>query len=258
MALNESGTLLRIDADIKGQKLYNTALDSAKQATDRFGKTVGKVIGVQNEKIKTSFDKSGNRITKWGGEFITASGKIVKSSSVADKNGIRPLGTSVTNMADKTKKATGFMGDFTRALKRVIVVVPLWAVLRGTIQAVTSTIKQGAKAILDIDKELQRVATTIELTGTNTSSVLKKLKEDSISLSKETGIAADKIVNAYFRFSTVGNSVEESFAGMNAAVKEAVVLQGDITNIAEGNALVYKLLGHTLDDNLSVQEKRRG
>ena len=147
MALNDSKKLVELDFRIVGDKMYNAALQKAENATDRFGNKLGTVIGVQNTQLTKSLDSTGKRTQKLSAEFLHAGGAVTKSTAQM-KNGMVSVTATTKNMGDAAKKSTGMTNDFTRALKRVIVVVPLWASLRMVMSAVTTTIKEGVNPLL--------------------------------------------------------------------------------------------------------------
>jgi len=255
MALNDSRKLVSLDFEVHGQKLYNTSLKSAEQATDRFGNKLGAIIAVQNTKLVKSTDAAGNSINKFSGTFTHAGGAVTTSTATM-KKGIVSVTASTKNMGDSTKQATGMIGDFTRALKRVIIVVPLWATLRAVMQAVSSTIRDGFEQVKKFSKELLRASSVISGTVLTTGQALDVLKNSVKNLSKETGVSVDNLTNAFYRFGTVGNDFESSMDGMTASLRTSMAMQGDITSTAKTMALTYKLLGDTIDKSLSPQKQQ--
>lgn len=248
MALNESGTLLRIDADTNGAKLYTIALHEAQNATDKFGNSVGKTIGLQNEKLSNSFDKLGNKTTKWSGDFVTDSGKVVSASSQVDKNGFRPLSTTLSN-------GTGMAAQYIKALQRVIVVVPMWMAARAAIQAVSKAISDSIKHFIDLDSGLARARAVARGTSEQISAamvILRKSAEDFAAVNKGT---SKDVTEAFYQMGTAGIDLQTSLAASVPVAKLANATYGETVTVGKAVAGMYNVLGDSITNASSPQEK---
>jgi len=164
-------------------------------------------------------------------------------------------GTSVTAINKSMANGAGASNDFVNAMKRAIVVAPIWLALRQVMVSVIGTIKDGAKQIEDFNKQLRLTKPVITSFTLTNAQAFEELEATVRELSKSTGIAVEDITKAFFRFGTLGISFEESIAGANEALKLSILLGGDLDKTASTLAVAYKLLGDTLDKSLTPTEQ---
>lgn len=213
-------------------------VDQLKAKLEELAQTANQ-LGFANSKVSASF-KNGNT--------------VISGSAKQTSGAIGEISTSIKTVNTAQKEGVSYSEDFTRALKRVLVVVPLWATARFVIQQFTETLKAGVQSIIKFDEELLRVRNTL-MGVTEPTRIIEELRKEVEDLSIKSGISVDKLANSFYKFSTIGNTVEDSFAGMNSAMITAKALQGDVTEIAEIQAMIYKLLGKTLDQHLTKEQQ---
>ncbi len=194
---------------------------------------------------------------KMSSTFKTGSGKIIKATGEMTSKGFRPLRASISNATKQASLGSQVMGQYTKALMRVAIVVPIWQSFRIVIQTIASTIKEGLETIKKLNIELLRASSTIHGTTLSMASAMDTLKLKVRELSKDSGESMDKLANSFYRFGTVGNSFEDSMTGMQASLQTSLAMQGDVTQISKTMALTYKLLGDSIDDTLPMLDRQR-
>lgn len=253
MGLNDSSKLVSLDFKVHGRKLYNAALKSAKESTDRFGNKLGKIINIQNTKLVKSTDGAGNSIHKLG-LISTHAGGAVTSSIATMKKGIVSVTASTKNMAGSTKQATGMLGDFTRALKRVLIVVPLWAGLRLIMQTVSGTIKEIISTNVEFIKTMGRVATVTLATG-STMEEFNQLTQRAIEASKTSTLKLKDMATAMYTLATSGLNATQTMAGFTSVIDLA---EGTMTDVEQTGRLVagaFNLFGKEMQIAGSIAER---
>jgi len=163
---------------------------------------------------------------------------------------------TIDKTATTTKKATGVQKDFTKALKRVAIVVPVWATFRAILTEITSLLRDGAKLMEDFDRAVTKATGVIHTETRSMAGAIVELKDSVLDLSVDTGKSMDKLTSTFYRFGTVGLGFEESMGGMRASARTALAMFGDVDDIGRVLALTYKLLGDTLDENIPAMEKQ--
>lgn len=153
------------------------------------------------------------------------------------------------------KKTSGFMGTQGKLMARAIAVIPIWMALRGAYSGIISVITGGIKVWGQFDEALMRSAAVIHGTTKTNTEAIAELTDTVINLATQTGTSLQDLTNAFYRFGTVGLDFEESMAGMEATNKAALAMMGKTDDIAKVLARSYRLLGHTMDQTIPVQER---
>jgi hypothetical protein len=117
--------------------------------------------------------------------------KPFSSQGVGDyEAGVRKaFGTAVTgaeSVGPAVKKATGGMGDFVNAMRRAVIVAPIWMIMRSAIMGVSSLIQNQVKFMLDMEDAMAR----IKIVGKGTNEELLNLKNTIVALSYVYGVSA--------------------------------------------------------------------
>ena len=111
-----SDFLAKIRLALEGKEQVVSGLQQTQQAAQQLSKT----------KVTTSFDKEG---------LVT--GKNIEETFSKTK--------------DTVQKATPLMEQFGMAMKRALIVAPVWMIMRGAIQAVFSTIQSNIKFLIELE-----------------------------------------------------------------------------------------------------------
>ena len=159
----------------------------------------------------------------------------------------RLTGQALKNLAPLTEQ-------FVLALKRVVIVLPVWFAARQVLMAFTQTIQEGIKYLYEFNKAFTKASLVIH-TADSLSRVTEKLRKDFANLAREVGESGTEIAKAFYRFGTLGIEQTKAWAGASASIRQAIATYGDMDAIARANALAISLLGDTLEKNLTIQEK---
>ena len=116
------------------------------------------------------------------------------------------------------------MGDFERAMRRALIVAPVWMVLRGAMQAVMRTIQDQIKFLIDLETAMTR----IKIVGKGTEAEYKNLQEALIGLAYGYGTTASEAANAAVIFAQQGRTVKETIELTRAAMLASKILGTDI------------------------------
>lgn len=208
----QSGDFLaRIKLALEGKDQVVAGLQETQQAAQQLSKT----------KVTTTFDKEG-----------LATGKQIEET--------------FTKIGDTAKKSTPLMDQFGMALKRALIVAPIWMVAREVIKETITFVKDGISYYLDMEKAILNVRSSIMEMGTAGESTIAELTSRFHSLSLETGKAEASIGNIYATVNRILGNTEQSFLATNAAVKLSEATGVDAAKIAESVAFMYKLQGDSL------------
>lgn len=175
-------------------------------------------------------------------------GKELETTVLRAKNG-------VVSFSRSTKMASTQMSDFTRAMRRALIVAPIWMAIRNAMQLVIGTLSAGAKAWIDFDRMVQKSTQVIHGQAGTIAEAVGRLKDEVQRLSLETGQSLDSLTGAFYRFGTVGNKFEASLDGMRTASRLAILMFGDTEQIARTLAQAYRLLGDTVNSAIPPHER---
>jgi TP901 family phage tail tape measure protein len=202
-----------------------------------------------------------NKVISGLAETQRATQKLVKTkiTTTYDKEGLvtgQRIAETFKDITDKGKGATHKIGDFEKALRRVVLVAPVWMAFRAVIQGVMGTLNEGFKTWEEFDRQLiQSKAVIHDFSGT-TDEAMIELESRIRSFSKESGIALSDLASSFYRFGTVGIAFSDALAGAIASAKLAKATLGDVDTISRSLAMTYRLLGDTIDSSLSPMEKQ--
>lgn len=240
-------TLLSIKADVRGAQLYAKALQAAEGQLKQFGteaETINKMVG---SKFATTFDKNGNQILTFAGQFQTSMGRMISSSAQLTNQGVKPLKAALKEGADG-------LGDFEKAMRRVLIVVPVWMATRTIIQGVTSAIRDGVSSWLELEAAMGRVATVTKAVGSSQAEfaeIQKQIRE----FTAQSSASIKDVANVAYQLGSAGLSTSEIMGGFKDIMKLSVGTMSDAESTAKTVTVAYKLFGDQLSSTLTTQEK---
>ena len=246
--------ILSIQTDTTGAKKFTTVLNQAKATAQRFGINVSKSAKLASVKVSNSLNKQ-NQVVKRYVAVIEDGNRRIRTSFSQTATGMKQTGAHVRNVGQHAKKSRPFLANFTKALQRVAIVVPVWLLFRSVMMGVLSTIREGAEYWFEFDKSLQRSKQVVHgVTGSMEKSI-DSLEGRIRQLSLESGKSMKELSDAFYQFGTVGNEFEESMQGMEVANKLATTIFGNSERTAKTLALAYRLLGDSIDSNIPKEER---
>jgi len=204
---------------------FTSILKLSKNTYDEFGNVAGTVV---TEKLQ---NQSG--VMKQVTTQFDAQGKVLK-----------------TNVQDLKKASVG-MSDFVNAMKRAVIVAPIWMIMRSAIQGVTSLISSQIKFLLDMEEAMAR----IKIVGKGTAEEFDNLKTSLISLSVVYGTSASEALDAAQIFVQQGRSVSESIVLTKAAMIGAKALGTDIKTVVDNLTAAVEGFNIPILDTTSILDK---
>ena len=157
---------------------------------------------------------------------------------------------SMDKGSKEVSTATKKMGDFEKALRRVIIVAPVWMIARTAMMSFFRGFSEGFKYMEDFNAAMLKAeAVTHGVTG-SMSEAMNDLAGRIRNLAQETGESMTKIANAFYQFGTIGLDFETSWKGAEAATRFALATQEDSAKIAKTLAMTYRILGDTIDKTI--------
>jgi hypothetical protein len=216
---------------------------------------VGQSIGqIKTTEARKGLDDLANTSTRTSTIMKGLDGSLVqvtKTTSVNSK-GIARVSTSYK---DLEKNSVSLGENISRLAKRAMLTIPLWLVLRGVMMGVTSTFKNGIKAIIDQDKAFQKAKRNISGSTASIETDYKKLQKSAMALSIETGKSIEEIVNSFQKFATVGFDFDTAWKGTVGAIKTSILMFGDATETANAFARSMRVLVDRSDSAKSAGQQ---
>lgn len=217
-------------------------------------------VGVSQSSITNETKNGIETITKQTQVFENATGQQKKFTSAvrSTSDGVVRLDKSMRLVDAGTRQVTKSTDNLilsqAKLALRAAAVVPIWTAIRSIFTSVTSTIRETAQSIIEIDKALQFAKN--ELVGfEDVEGVMSNVRDAAVRMALETGISVDKAIESFRLFKTAGIGVEESISGMETALKGALSTQGDAADLSKLLADVYNLMGDKITEVEGETEK---
>jgi TP901 family phage tail tape measure protein len=186
----ESGEFLaRIKLALEGQQSVVGGLKDTQAAVDKLSKT----------KVTIFTDKTG----------LVTGAKIQETLGEINK---------------ETTKGAGVMEQFGMAMKRALIVAPVWMILRNAMMAVTNTVQEQVKFLIDLETAMTR----IKIVGKGTEEEYKTLRTALVGLAYTYGTTASEAADAAVLFAQQGRSVKETIELTRAAMLASKILGTDL------------------------------
>jgi len=236
--------LARIKAALEGKEKVVDGLQEIQGAAKQLSKT----------KITTIFNKTGLiKGAKTVQEFADGS----KLLTTFNKEGL-VTGSKLTQSFDATGNAITKAGkgtnDFVNAMRRALIVAPVWMALRATMQFFIQGIQQGIDYSIKFESQMLLLKQSLQGLGVGTD-VINNLRDQFFKLSQETGKPAADIVKSYTTLIKGGADLKTAMTGAIAVTKLSEVSQEDATEMAKTFAVAMKLQGDTFDSTASAADK---
>lgn len=163
-------------------------------------------------------------------------------------------GKSVLEVDKLDKSTHSFLTTTSHLAIRAIAVIPIWMALRSVYQQLFETISGGINMIIGLDRELARIK-TVTTDVSNMGDFLSELGHKAMKMSRETGVAVEDILHAFYGFKDAGLTTEIAMAGMETSVKGSIALFGDLKETAKTLTDIYVMMGDRITEVNTPQEK---
>lgn len=189
-----------------------------------------------------------------------AAQKLTKTTvtSIFDKQGAlvgKQVAESFKVIGDESSKAAPKMGDFEKAMRRVLIVAPVWMIFRTIMSAFFEGLKAGIKSWEDIDRSIEKAKGVVHLAGMDMETAMTNLESRARSLSQTTGESISKIIDVFSRFSKAGLEFNSAWEATQSVIKFAETTFTDVNDVSKTLAMVFKMLGNTIDSSIPSTER---
>ena len=208
--------LAKIKLALEGKEAVVAGLQQTQQAAQQLSKT----------KVTTIFDKEG---------LVT--GKKIEEP--------------FAKTTDTAKKATPMMEQFGLAMRRALVVAPVWMILRGAIMAVTNTIQDQIKFLIEFETAITR----IKIVGKGTAEEYNNLTNALVGLAYAYGTSASEAAQAALIFAQQGRTVKETIELTRAAMLASKILGTDIKTAVDDMTAAIEGFKLGIDDATMIVDR---
>ena len=212
---------------------------------------------IVSAKVGTVYNKNNEQIRKVTSTWQNQQGMVKQVGVTYDKNN-KVISRSVqemTGLNKATKEGQPLMNQFGLAMKRALIVAPVWMIMRSIIMGVIKTFSDGMKYWSDFSEQMMKAKAVIHDAVGSIDQTMSKLSDTIKRMSIETGQSMKDLASAFYRFGTVGLDAETSMLGMEAATKASIAMFGNTDQYAKILALTYRLMGDTIDRAIPPKER---
>jgi len=211
-----SDFLAKIKLALEGKQAVIGGLKQTQQAAQELSKT----------KVTTVFDKQG-----------LATGKQIEETF-----------TKITPAAKKSFQA---MGDFEKAIRRVVLVAPVWMAFRVVLMSTLQLIRDQVKFLTDLEDAMAR----IRIVGKGTEQEYENLRSTLVSLGMAYGVVSSAALKAAVIFAQQGKSVSEVIKLTRTAIIGSQVLGADVETTVENITAAMKAFDISADSSINIIDK---
>jgi len=212
--------LARIRLALEGKETVVTGLQDVQQAAQQLSKT----------KIITTYDKEG---------LVT--GKKIEET--------------FSKIGDQTKKATPLIEQFGLAMKRALIVAPVWMLMRAGIQAVIAPIKELVKAFFELDAGLAKVMTVTRISTSEQAHFYGQLTKAAWEYYQTSSASMKDITEAMYQIGTAGRTTTEILFGFNHILDLSIATFGSVVDAGRVLTGVLNVYGSSMNNLATSSEK---
>jgi len=205
----------------------NKSLEQGKGAVTDFAKELDGFTKV-GQKVNTIYE-GGNAVGARAVQiYKNQSGAIKEISTNFDKNGT-VIKQGLTDISKGATGAAGMMEQFGLAMRRALIVAPVWMLMRAGMMAVFNTIRDQVKFLISLEEAMTR----IKIVGKGTAEEYTYLQNSLVSLAHAYGVTSDEAAKAAVIFAQQGKTVKETITLTQTAMLAAQVLGTDVKGAVE-------------------------
>jgi len=149
------------------------------------------------------------------------------------------------------------LNQMLKNMGRALLIAPVWMVVRGAIQAVTSTVQEGIKYWLDTEEATHNLGATLTGLGEVGTAAVENVVGAMHKLSVESGKSEASLINTFAAVNRILQDTVSSQAAVTEATRLSLVTGVDSAKLAEGMSFLYKLQGDSLKGLTTDTEKFR-
>jgi TP901 family phage tail tape measure protein len=158
---------------------------------------------------------------------------------------------AVAKIGEEAKKGVGPMGDLEKAMRRAVIVAPVWLALRAAMMGVLQLVKDQVKFLIDLENAMTR----IKIVGKGTTEEFANLKDSLIALSIAYGTSATDSLEAAKTFSQQGRTVIETLKLTQVAMIGAQVLGENVKTTVDNMTAAMNAFNISADESTTIVDK---
>lgn len=191
------------------------------------------------------YDKTVRKINKYGQTLSATQTKSIKDGNklitVTQKlgKGNKYLGTTL-------QETTTRQNDFTRAMRRALIVAPVWLAIRSAMVAVLGAMKDIVKVYGELDKGMRKVLAVATFTSDTQKQIYADLESAARRYFSTSSTGMKNITEAMYQLGTAGLSTEQILQGFEHVLNLAIGTFGDVTTAGRLMAGIFNVFGDEL------------
>jgi len=205
----------------------------------------------------TSIFKANNEETKQSIDiYRNQSGAIRQVTTDADKNG-KVTGQSLRDITKGATQSATMMEQLGMAMKRALIVAPVWMIMRGAIQALMVPVKELIKAFFELETGLAKVMTVSRISASEQNKFYGELTEVAWKYYKTSSASMKEITEAMYQIGTAGRSTAEILQGFTHVLNLSIATFGNVTDAGRVLTGILNVYGGSLGNLITAEEKMR-
>ena len=181
------------------------------------------------------------------GEFLTMFNYDTKGADQV-VSASKKIESSQKGIADSTKRATASGKDFISAMRRAIIVAPVWMVLRSLMSGIRDIFRNSLKFLIDWEKQMADLRTV--LSGTNKE--FADLSKTLLSLTAAYGLSTEQVMVGAKMWAQQGRTFEEINSLMRITAKYALTTGKDMTTSISDLTNIMENYGFKADNAMKI------
>lgn len=162
---------------------------------------------------------------------------------------------------EKGEKTTGKslrqMGDFEKALRRVAIVVPVWAAAKVAFQAILAPIQEVTKAFFELDTGLAKVMTVTRIATSEQKKFYGDLANAALTYYRTSSASMKDITESMYQIGTAGRSATEILHGFDSVLNLSIATFGSVVDAGRTMTGILNVFGDSLKEQITSTEKMR-
>jgi len=158
---------------------------------------------------------------------------------------------SLDGIGDAAAKATPKSNDLVNALRRAVIVAPVWMLARGAIMSVLNTFQDQIKFLVEFETAMTR----IKIVGKGTEGEYKLLAKSLIDLGHAYGASSTEAATAAVLFAQQGRNVRDTITLTATAMLASKILGTDIKTAVDDMTAAVEGFQLGVDDSTKIVDK---
>jgi len=228
--------LIIVEADTSGLAKLTGDVTKAQAILDKMG------MGMEQA---TKITQASTQVTSNMGKVTTQSMYNIETAS----------GKTFKTIIKDTGQATAQMGDFERALRRVVIVAPTWMIFRSIMMWVTQTFQMGLQDLIKFETAFIKLSQTIKGYSGTLQETLNAVRKDINKLATTTGEDESAITETFQKFNQAGMSVNQAMKVTKETINGSIASFGELKGVTDAVLKTYILYKDTLNANIPIEQQ---